>query len=111
AIFHEDFAPVSAARPARAGELLIATVTGLGAIRGQDLGRLFPMNPVAEVVSSLDVLVNGKEVEVINKVGWPGTMDRYRVDFRFPSGLTAGASTVQLVAAWISGRAVDVPVQ
>ncbi len=113
AIFHgDDFSPVRSARPARAGELLIASVTGLGAVRGQAvLGESFAANPVAEVISPVGVLVNGKEAEVVNKIGWPGTTDRYRVDFRIPSGFAPGTATIQLTAAWIPGPAMDIPVQ
>jgi len=112
AIFHgDDFSLVSSARP-RAGELLIANVTGLGAVRGQTtLGDLFPANPLAEVISPVSVLVNGKEVEVVNQIGWPGTTDRYRIDFRVPSGLTPGMAAIQLTAAWIPGHEVQIPVR
>jgi len=112
AIFHDDFAPVTAARPGRAGELLIANVTGLGAVRGQPtLGDLFPTNPIVEVASPVEVKVNGREAEVVNKSGWPGTSDRYRVDFRIPEGIAPGMAAVQLTAAWIPGQAVDIPVR
>jgi uncharacterized protein (TIGR03437 family) len=91
---------------------LIASVTGLGAVRGQTtLGDPFPANPAAEVISPVGVLVNGKEAEVITKIGWPGTTDRYRVDFHVPSELAAGIATIQLSAAWIPGPTVDIPVQ
>ena len=91
---------------------MIASVTGLGAVRGQTLlGESFPASPLAEVVSPVGVLVNGKEAEVFNKIGWPGTTDRYRIDFRVPSGLAPGTATIQLTAAWIPGPTVDIPVQ
>ena len=113
AIFHgDDFSPVGTARPARAGELLIASVTGLGAVRGQTaLGESFPTNQIAEVSSPVGVLVNGKEAEVFNKIGWPGTTDRYRIDFRIPSGLAPGTATIQLTASWIPGPTVGIAVQ
>ena len=63
------------------------------------------------VNSPVEVTVNGKEAEVINRVGWPGTYDLYRVDFRVPSGLPAGTATIQLTAAWIPAPEVKIPVQ
>jgi uncharacterized protein (TIGR03437 family) len=113
AIFHgDDFSPVSSGRPARAGELLIASVTGLGAVRDQTaLGESFLANEIAEVVSPVGVLVNDKEAEVVNKIGWPGTTDRYRIDFRIPSGVAPRTAKIQLTAAWIPGPTVDIPVQ
>jgi hypothetical protein len=43
AVFHADFSPVTAAKPAKAGEALIAKATGLGPTRpGVDPGQPFP---------------------------------------------------------------------
>jgi hypothetical protein len=53
--------------------------------------------------------VNGNPAEVLNKIGWPGTTDTYRVDIRVPDGTAPGISTVQLT--FISGREVSLPVQ
>ncbi len=109
-----DFSPVTAARPARAGEVLMVRARNLGPTRPELLppgSRPFKANPVEMVNSPVEVTVNGKEVEVINQVGWPGTYDLYRVDFRVPSGLPPGMATVQLTAAWIPGPEFKIPVQ
>ncbi|MCC6366484.1 MAG: hypothetical protein IT165_23445 [Bryobacterales bacterium] len=114
AIFHEDFSPVSAGRPARVGELLIIRARNLGPVRPDLLPpgvRPFKADSPEEVNSPVDVTMNGKTLEVINKVGWPGAVDLYRVDVRVPSGLTAGMATIQLTAAWIPGPTVDIPAQ
>jgi len=66
AVFHLDFFPVSAANPARPGEVLVAAVVGLGAVRGTSpLGQPFPADPLVDVVSRVAVLVNGNEAEVV----------------------------------------------
>jgi uncharacterized protein (TIGR03437 family) len=57
------------------------------------------------------VTVGGKDAEVINKIGWPGTHDLYRVDFRVPAGISPGMVTIQLTSAWIPGPEVKIPVQ
>ena len=45
AIFHADFTPVTAAKPAKSGEVLIVTATGLGpTVPGVDPGQPFPSN-------------------------------------------------------------------
>ena len=109
-----DFSPVTAARPARAGEVLMVRARNLGPTRPELLPpgtRPFKADPVEMVNSPIEVTVNGKEVEVINQVGWPGTYDLYRVDFRVPSGLPQGLATIRLTAAWIPGPEVQVPVQ
>jgi uncharacterized protein (TIGR03437 family) len=111
AIFHADFAPVTAGNPAKAGETLIARVTGLGPVKTiLDPGDLFPSDPLAAVNSPVAVTVNGQSGDVINAIGWPGTSDTYRLDFRIPNGLEAGNAAVRIAAAWISGPAFQIPV-
>jgi hypothetical protein len=110
-LFHSDFTPVTAASPARAGETLIAQATGLGpTLPGVDPGQPFPAAPLQEVNSPVDVIVNGKASTVLNKVGWPGRVGAYRLDFQVPDGTTAGMATIQLHAAWIEGPVAPLPV-
>ena len=113
AIFHPDFSPVTAASPAKAGEVLIVRATGLGPTRapGVEVGQPFPPDSRQEVNSPVDVTVNGQPVEPINKIGWPGLLDTYRVDFRVPDGIAVGMARVQISAAWVAGPPVNVPIQ
>jgi uncharacterized protein (TIGR03437 family) len=112
AVFHADFSQVTAAKPARAGELLILTATGLGpTLPGVDPGQPFPANPLQQVNSPVEVTVSGKPAEVINKIGYPGTTDTYRVDIRVPERTAPGTATVQVSAAWISGSEVKLAIQ
>lgn len=112
AVFHEDFSPVTAAKPARSGEVLIVQANGLGpTVPGVDPGEPFPNDRSLPVNSPLTVKVNGKDAEVINGLGWPGLVDTYRVDFRVPEGMAAGTASVQLSAAWIAGPTVRIAVQ
>jgi hypothetical protein len=112
AVFHSDFSPVTAAKPARAGETLIATATGLGPTRpGLGPGTPFPDNPPQVVNSPLEVTLNGKPADVVTKIGWPGTTDTYRVDIRIPEGTAPGMAALRLTAAFIPGREVRIPIQ
>ena len=112
AVFHADFSPVTTVKPAKTGEVLIMRVTGLGPTRpGTDPGQPFPVDATQEVNSPVDVTVNGKSADVINKIGWPSLVDTYRVDFRVPDGITPGTAAIQLTAAWIPGAAVNIPTQ
>ncbi len=112
ALFHADFSPVTAARPARAGEVLIVQATGLGpTLPGVDPGQPFPTDANLPVNSPIAVTVNGQDAEVVAGVGWPGLVDTYRVDFRVPAGMAAGTASVQLSAAWIAGTPVRIAVQ
>jgi uncharacterized protein (TIGR03437 family) len=111
-VFHTDFSPVTAAKPARAGETLILAVTGLGpTIPALDPGKTFPSDTLAVVNSPVEANVDGNAANVVNKIGWPGTTDTYRVDIRVPDGTTPGLAKVQLTAAFILGREVSLPVQ
>lgn len=113
AIYHADFSPVTTENPARRGELLIVRAMGLGLVK-PDLAPSgtvrFSGEPVQEVNSPVDVTFNGKEGPAVNKVGWPGETDVYRVDFRVPSDAALGTATLNLTAAWIPGPAVSIPI-
>jgi hypothetical protein len=112
AVFHADFSPVTGAKPAKAGEVIILKATGLGpTIPGVDPGQPFPADELQEVNSPVDVKVNGRLIDVINKIGWPGQMDTYRIDFRVPDGLANGTAAIELTAAWITGFSVNIPTQ
>jgi len=112
AIWHADFSPVTARRPAKTGEVLIVRATGLGPTRpGIESGRAFPVDGIQQVNSPIAVLVNGRQAEVLNAIGWPGLADTYRVDFRVPDGTAAGMPGIQLSAAWVPGTPVSIPVQ
>jgi uncharacterized protein (TIGR03437 family) len=112
AVLHADFSPVTAARPGRAGEVLIVQVTGLGTTApGIDPGRPFPTDSRFQVNSAVNITVNGRPAEVINSIGWPGLVDTYRIDFRVPDGTAAGMASIQLAASWIAGPDVRIAIQ
>ena len=116
AIFHgEDFSPVTADKPARAGEQLMMSVSGVGPVRPNlDPGKPFPPYDAGKpyvVNSPVEVTVNGKASQVINALGWPGMNNVYRVDFRVPEGTAAGTATLGLSVAWINGPEVKLPVR
>lgn len=107
-----NFSLVTAANPARAGEILSLFATGLGPTRpGVDPGKPFPASPLARVNSPVEVTVNGAPAEVLDAVGFPGAVDGYQVNFRLPSGITPGTVRLQVSAAWIAGPEVLIPVQ
>ena len=105
-ILHADFSPVSTAKPARPGELLIVQATGLGpTVPGVDPGHPFPVGAIQSASSPVSVSVNGKTAQVINAIGWPGLVNTYRVDFQVPEGTPPGTAAMQLSVAWMSGAA------
>jgi hypothetical protein len=116
AVFHTaDSSPVTPDKPARAGELLTMSVTGLGPTNpGLDPGKPFPPwseGKVYVVNSPVEVTLNGKPAALVNKLGWPGLYNVYRVDFRVPEGTATGTATLGLTVAWIHGPEVKIPVQ
>jgi uncharacterized protein (TIGR03437 family) len=113
AIAHMDYSLVTAASPARPGELLIIAATGLGPVKPgiQPPGAVpFSGAPYQEVNSPVTVTFNGTDLSVINKIGWPGQKDLYWIDFQVPTDASSGTATLQLTAAWIPGPVVSIPV-
>jgi uncharacterized protein (TIGR03437 family) len=107
-----DFSPVTASKPAAAGEILSLFASGLGPVNpGVDPGQPFPSSPLASVNSPIEVTVNGKPAEVLSAVGYPGVVDAYQVNFRVPPDTAKGSASIQLSAAWILGTAVAIAVQ
>lgn len=108
----DDFALVTASRPAAAGEILSLYATGLGPTRpGADPGQPFPSRPPAVVNSPVEVTVNGRPAEVLAAAGFPGAVDGYEVNFRVPPHTAKGVATIQLRAAWVAGTPVSITVQ
>lgn len=134
AVVHSsDFSLVTAARPARSGEVLSLIATGLGPTQtvcpsaggtGGTVGTTcpagvtplqpgdpFPASPLALVNSPVGVSVNGQAAVVQYAGGYPGTTNSYQVNFTMPAGLATGSATLQLSSAWVAGTAVTIPVQ
>jgi hypothetical protein len=107
-----DFSLVTKAKPAAAGEILSLFTNGLGpTIPEVDPGQPFPTGVASAVNSPIQVMVNGKPAQVLGAVGYPGTTDGYQVNFRVPPDAAKGATTIQVVVAWIAGTPVSVAVQ
>ena len=107
-----DFSLVTAAKPARPGEVLSLFASGLGPTKTSlNPGDAFPSSPLAVVSSPVDVLAGGARSEVSYAGGYPGTTDRYQVNFRLPSSLATGNVSLQVVAGYIPGPTVTLPVQ
>jgi hypothetical protein len=111
AITHSDFSLVNGSKPAAAGEVLSLFATGLGPVRGTATGQAFPSTPPAAVNSPVQVLVNGISADVLGAVGYPGSMDGYQVNFRFPPDTPKGNAIIQVTTAWIPSSPVSIAVQ
>jgi uncharacterized protein (TIGR03437 family) len=112
-LLHSDnLSPVTNARPARSGEVLIAAVKGLGPVRANvSPGQPFGHEPPAEVIAPVSVLVDKTEAVVISAIGWPGFTDRYKIAFQMPERSGRAMARVQIISAWVPGREFMVPVR
>jgi hypothetical protein len=107
-----DFSLVTGSKPAAAGEILSIFGTGLGPTQpGVDPGTAFPSGALQTANSPIEVTVNGKAADVIGAVGYPGSVNGYQVNFRVPTDAQKGIASVLVIAAWISGPPVTLPVQ
>jgi hypothetical protein len=113
AVVHaSDGSLVTAAKPAKSGEILTLYASGLGPTRpGVDPGQPFPASPPQVVNSPVQVLVNGDSIDALYAGGDPGAIDGYQVNFQMPNGIASGEASIQVSAAWISGPAVKIPIQ
>ncbi len=112
AVYHADFTPVAPASPAQAGETIILAVKGAGPTRPVlEPGKVFPNEPFAQMTSPVDAIANGSPAVVLNRVGWPGTRDVYRIDVALPGGLAPGAATFGLSVAWIPAAEIQLPIK
>ena len=111
-VFHEGFGLVTLDQPARPSENLIT--------RAFDLGETdplvgpaepFPRNPFAKVTEKIDVRVNGQPAQTSTVIGWPGEINRYRVDIRLPATTAAGLAKVTLTSDGVTGPAIEIPVR
>jgi uncharacterized protein (TIGR03437 family) len=107
-----DFTPVTAANPAKAGEVLSLFATDLGPVNpGIDPGKPFPTSPLTNVNSPVDVTVNGTSAQVVGAVGYPGATNGYQVNFRIPADAVHGTASLQLSVAWIPSAPISIAIQ
>ncbi len=110
-VFHRDWVRVTAQKPAKAGEVLIAMVSDLGDTKPAiPRGQAFPKEPLLDVAGPVEVRVAGEPVEIVLKIGWPEQVNRYRVDFRVPVKVGRGEIGVVISAGGVAGPEVGVPV-
>ncbi len=111
-ILHMDWTLVTANKPARRGEALIAIAKGLGPTApAVNAGEAFPSEPFAVVTSPIEMVVDGTPAPTINQIGLPGTTNIYQVAFRVPDKVGAGKVPIEIRVAWLKGAVVTIAVQ
>ena len=107
---HSDFTPVTADKPARAGQVLTLQVkAGWPVQPSLAAGQDFPQDTLVSI--PIEALLNDTPAEVINAIGWPGYRDQYRVDIRVPSGVAPGTAKLQVNGAFLPGVPLNLPLQ
>ena len=74
-------------------------------------GQVFPKSPPAQVTSPIEVRVDGRPAEIWIKIGWPGRVNRYRVDFRLPKSIGAGMRVVEVTTHDGTGEGIPIAVK
>ena len=104
-----DSTPVSAAKPAKAGEVVTIYAFGLGPTRAVPFGTPYPAS-ASPVAAPIDVLVNGSPADVLYAGGYPGSTDGYQINVHLPAGLAPGTAEVKIRSAWIDGSSFVIPI-
>ncbi len=93
AILKADFSLVSAANPAKRGDVVLVFLTGLGtvtpAIRD---GILAPSNPLSLVPGTLGVYIGGKQADILFQGLAPGLFGLYQLNLKIPLNSPTGNS-------------------
>ena len=113
AIVHAtDGSAVTPSKAAKAGEVLTLYATGLGpTVPPLSPGSTFTANPLQMSNSPIAITVAGQAADVLYAGGYPGSTDGFQVNFRVPSGVSAGMAPLQLSAAFIPASPVSLPIQ
>jgi uncharacterized protein (TIGR03437 family) len=106
-----DSTPISAAKPAKAGEIITIYAFGLGPTRVVPFGTLFPASVTPVAAAPIDVLVNGSPAEVLYAGGYPGSTEGYQINARLPAALAAGKAELKIRSAWIEGSSFLIPIE
>ncbi len=113
AIEHADGSLVSASSPAKAGETVAMYLTGLGITSpAVAAGTAAPTSPLSQTQIPFVVYVgpcfNGTQANVVFAGLAPTLGGLYQVNFTIPSGLTAGANSIEIMTATDStGQSLD----
>jgi uncharacterized protein (TIGR03437 family) len=106
-----DFHRITRSSPAKAGEMIIARVTDLGSTEPPvPAGQPFPQDPLLPVAAPVSVRIGGDTTGVGLKIGWPGAVNSYRIDFPLPAD-AHGDVSIRVIAGGVVGPPVVIPVQ
>ncbi len=91
---NSDFTVITAENPARAGDILVMFLTGMGQTTPPlRTGELAPVAPLANT-AAVTVTIGGQNAEVLYSLATPGLAGVYQTAVRVPAGVSAGSVPV-----------------
>jgi len=109
---HGNFAYVTAANPAKPGEVLIMYLVGLGATNPAVMsGTAAPgVEPLARLVNPVTVTVDGETASVPFAGLTPGAVGLYQIDFTVPTDAKNGNLSVVVTQNGVTANTTTIPV-
>jgi uncharacterized protein (TIGR03437 family) len=108
---HLDFTFVDAGHPAKAGEILVMYLDGMGATNPPvPTGTAAPSKPLAEVVTPAIVTVDGNPSVVVFAGLSPGAVGLYQIDFTVPTNAKTGNLNVVVTQNGTPANTTTIPV-
>ena len=106
-----DFSVVSAANPAKAGDVILVYCTGLGATSASlATGTVVPSTTTANASVPVTATIGGKPATVTYAIASPGFAGLYQVALTVPAGVT-GSSPIVLTQGTVNSNAASISVQ
>ncbi len=110
-LFHLNWTRVTNRHPAHRSELIISMAADLGDTNPPvALGQPFPRD-LLDVAAPVEVEIDGKPADVLRKIGWPETVNQYRVDFRIPPTAARGKRPLTIACRGVTGPPVDINIE
>jgi uncharacterized protein (TIGR03437 family) len=106
-----DFSVVSAANPAKAGDVILVYCTGLGATSASlATGTVVPSTTTANTSVPVTATIGGKPATVTYAMASPGFAGLYQVALTVPAGVT-GSSPIVLTQGTVNSNSASISVQ
>lgn len=111
AALHADFSTVTAANPARRGEIILLFLTGLGAtIPSVGTNVAGPVPPAEAVVRPI-VGINDEGARVLGTFYAPLLYTAYQINFEVPLNARSGLAKLSVVADGVASQDSRIPIQ
>jgi uncharacterized protein (TIGR03437 family) len=111
AALHADFSLVTAANPARPGEIILVFLTGMGLTNPPVGTNVLGPIPPATTARQPVVGINGEGVEVLGSFYAPGLITAYQINFRIPLNARSGLADLSIVVDNVASQDAKIPIQ